>query len=113
MPITLSNTSLYEEIHNWTSTEDAARDFLFNRNILKPPLTCSSCSSLMTLQSCSSTKSADLFTWKCPSCKKFKGVRSGSVLAGTNLSFRLFLTLLFHFHLSIRSLTWRLQLLRD
>lgn len=52
---------------------------------------------------CPETKSADLFIWKCPACKRFKNIRSDSILAGKKLSFKSFLLLVFYF--SIRSLT--------
>ena len=52
---------------------------------------------------CSSSKSADLFIWKCPSCKKYKTIRTDSVLAGTKPSFQQFSSVIFYF--SVRSLT--------
>ncbi len=57
----------------------------------------------MSLTTCSSSKSPDLSIWKCSSCKKFRNIRSESVLAGSKLSFKTFLSLIFYF--SIRSLS--------
>ena len=102
MPFQPSSISVHEEIHRLTSTEDSARTYLSNRDILKNSMDCS-CSTPMVLIPCTASRSADLSVWKCPSCKKYKNIRSNSVLSGSNLSFKHFLTLVFYF--SIRSLT--------
>ena len=96
-------SSLHKEIHRYTATEDSSRDFLMSRNVIKQIMNCSSCSASMDLIPCSSSKSTDLFVWKCRTCKKFKNIRSDSYLAGSKLSFQTFLTLVFYF--SMRSLT--------
>ena len=101
MPFVPNSTSIHDEFNLLTSTEDAARSFMLNRGLLKQ-MNCN-CSAAMELISCSSTKSADLLIWKCPSCKKFKNIRSDSVLAGSKLSFKQLLTLVYYF--SFKSLT--------
>ncbi|KAL5269372.1 hypothetical protein ACHWQZ_G003011 [Mnemiopsis leidyi] len=98
----IMSTSLHQEIHRITDTEEHAREFLFQRGILKATMPCPGCSSPMTLVACSSSKSSDLLVWRCPPCKRFKNIRSDSVLSGQKLSFSLFLLLVFY--LSIKSL---------
>ncbi len=96
-------TTLHQEIHAMTDSEEHARDFLFQRGILKSSQSCPSCSSPMTLIACSASKSSDLLIWRCPPCRKFKNIRSESVLAGQKLPLTTFLMLIFY--LSIKSLT--------
>ena len=96
MPFQPAHSGTYDEITQFTATEDTAHPFLFNTGILKSSMTCP-CSSAMDLKSCASSKSADLFTWRCPSCRKYKNILSDSVLSGSNLSFRHFLQLIFFF----------------
>ena len=98
----LPNNSVHDEIQQHTATEASARTFLQTRGVLKSSMTCS-CSSPMNLVSCSSSKSADLNIWKCPSCRKSKNIRTDSVLSGAKLSFKTFLTLIFYF--SIRGIS--------
>ena len=98
----IMSTSLHQEIHRITDTEEHAREFLFQRGIPKATMSCPGCSSPMTLVACSSSKSSDLLIWRCPPCKRFKNIRSDSVLSGQKLSLSLFLLLVFH--LSIKSL---------
>ena len=102
MPFQPTNPSIHDEIHQHTATEDSARSFLQSRNVLKTTMSCS-CSNPMVLTPCSESKSADLFIWRCPSCRKFKNLRTDSVLTGMKLSFKSFLTLIFYF--SIRCLS--------
>ncbi len=94
--------SLHLEIHNLTASADSARNFLTTRGILKTSATCN-CATPMVLTPCSSSKSSDLYIWKCPGCKKFKNLRTDTVLSGSNLTFQEFLTLIFY--LSIHSLS--------
>lgn len=73
---------IHAEIHQLTSSEDTARTFLMSRNILRETMTCP-CTTPptdMLLISCTSSKSSDLFIWKCPACKSFKNIRTDSVL---------------------------------
>ena len=102
MPFQPAHDGLHAEIHAITATEASARCFLMTRAILKPSMICS-CATPMDMVTCSSSKSADLFIWKCPSCKKYKTIRTDSVLAGTKLSFQQFSSVIFYF--SVRSLT--------
>ena len=102
MPFQPAHDGLHAEIHAITATEASARCFLMTRAILKPSMICS-CATPMDMVTCSSSKSADLFIWKCPSCKKYKTIRTDSVLAGTKLSFQQFSSVIFYF--SLRSLT--------
>ena len=95
--------SLHHEIHRITDTEEHARDFLFQRGILKTSMSCPSCTSDMNLVPCSSSKSSDLLIWRCTPCKRFKNVRADSVLSGQKLTFSVFLQLVFY--LSVKSLT--------
>ena len=97
------NHSLHSDIHAITDTDEHARDFLFQRGILKSSMCCHSCSSNMTLVACSKSKSPDLLIWRCTSCNKFKNIRSESVLSGQKLSLPVFLMLIFY--LSVKSLT--------
>ena len=94
--------SLLNEIHRITNTEEHARDFLFQRGILKSSLSCPGCSSAMNLVPCSSKKSSDLLIWRCSPCSRFRNIRTDSVLSGQKLTFSLFLQLVFY--LSIKSL---------
>ena len=73
---------IHAEIHQLTSSEDTARTFLMSRNILRETMTCPSTTppTDMLLISCTSSKSSDLFIWKCPACKSFKNIRTDSVL---------------------------------
>ena len=95
-------TSLHDEVHRYTESEDTARSFLTSRGILKSTMTCS-CGTQMNSIPCPETKSADLFTWKCPACKKFKNIRSESILSGKKITFKSLILLVFYF--SIRSVT--------
>ena len=68
---------IHAEIHQLTSSEDTARTFLMSRIILRETMTCP-CTTPptdMLLISCTSSKSSDLFIWKCPACKSFKNIR--------------------------------------
>ncbi len=62
--LTDANLSLHDEIHQLTSSEDAATAFVQNRNIVKSALMCSY-STTMSLTTCPSSKSPDLSIWKC------------------------------------------------
>ena len=68
---------IHAEIHQLTSWT-----FLMSRNILRETMTCP-CTTPPTEMlpiSCTSSKSSDLFIWKCPACKSFKNIRTDSVL---------------------------------
>ena len=95
--------SLHSEIHAITDTDEHFRDFLFQRGILKSSMSYHSCSSNMTLVACSKSKSLDLLIWRCTPFKKFKNIRSESVLSGQKLSKPVFLMLIFY--LSVKFLT--------
>ena len=45
------------------------------------------CRGAMNLVPLSSSKSADLLIWRCSPCKKYKNIRTDSVLSGHKLSF--------------------------
>ena len=96
-------SSLHHEIHSITDKHEHARDFLFQRGILKSSMFCPGCSAPMTLVACTASKSPDLLIWRCSPCRKFKNIRTDSVLAGQKLSLQTFLMLIFY--LSIKSLT--------
>ena len=98
MPFQTANLSVHDEIHQITASEDTARSYLQVRGVLKSSLSCS-CSTSMNLIPCSVSKSSDLFIWKCPTCKKYKNIRTDSVLAGTKISYKSFLTLIFYFRM--------------
>ena len=87
MPFQPAHDGLHAEIHAITATEASARCFLMTRAILKPSMI-RSCATPMDMVTCSSSKSADLFIWKCPSCKKYKTIRTDSVLAGNKGAYR-------------------------
>ena len=91
------HTGLFSEMYSVTQTEDAARQFLFQKGILQSALRCPSCSSPMVLTSCSDTKSPDKWIHKCRPCKKFKSIRSFSYLDHSNISFVTFIQLIFLF----------------
>ena len=95
--------ALHHEIHHITDSEEHARDFLFQRGILKTSMPCPSCSVDMTLVACAASKSPDLLIWRCLPCKKFKNIRAESVLSGQKLTLSTFLMLIFY--LSVKSLT--------
>eukprot|EP00116_Pleurobrachia_bachei_P007190 sb/3467452/ len=90
MPLTLSGPLI--KLVAAIPTEDAARQYLLAKGVLRQSFPCS-CSGVMTPSACSSSKSEDLFVFKCttPKCYKTKSVRAGSILAGTNMSFQGFL----------------------
>jgi hypothetical protein len=102
MPFQPSSTSIHEQFHLYTATEDAARTFLFSTGILRSQMSCS-CLTPMDIVTCTASKSEDLKIWRCTSCRKFRNIRSDSVLARSNLSFKQFLTLMYYF--SSKSLT--------
>ena len=94
-------------LHSYTASEDTSRSFLSSRGILKFTMTCS-CGTVMDSIPCPETKSADLFIWKCPTCKKFKNIRSDIILSRKKISPKSFLLLVFYLlvlYFSIRSLT--------
>ena len=96
-------TSLHQEIHGITDKHEHARNFLFQRGILKSSMSWPRCSAPMTLTACSTSRSPDLLIWRCSPCRKFKNIRTDSVLSGQKLSLQKFLMLIFY--LSIKSLT--------
>ena len=57
--------ALHHEIHRITDTDEHARDFLFQRGLLKTSLPCPSCSANMTFVAWYAFKSLDLFIWCC------------------------------------------------
>ena len=61
-------TSLHQEIHGITDKHEHARDFLFQRGILKSSMSWPRCSAPMTLTACSTSKSPDLLIWRCSPC---------------------------------------------
>ncbi len=97
MPFQPTWAGLHFEICQITSTLDSARAFLLQHGILHSTMPCSSCSQQMVLTPCAASKSPDLQIWKCRPCKKFKNLRTGSILSGSNLSLQIFLVLLSYF----------------
>ena len=89
-------SSLHHEIVSITDKHESARDFLFQQGILKSTMTCSGCSGPMTLIACSEKKSPDLLIWRCSPCRKFRNIRTDSILSGQKLSLQTFLTLMFY-----------------
>ena len=83
----LGTTSLHQQIHAITGAEEHAREFLFQKRILKTTVTCPSCSINMTLTPCSSTKSTDLLIWRCSPCTRYRNIRIDSILSGHKISF--------------------------
>ena len=77
-------------------TEEDARQYLLTKGVLRQSFTCS-CSGNMLHSPCPASKSDDLYIFKCTTrgCYKTKSVRSGSVLAGSRISFQCFLFLLY------------------
>ena len=91
MPYIPTSKGIHEQIHTLSSTEDSSREFLMSS------MTCS-CSSPMDMKSCAPSKSANLYFWRCPNCRKTKNIRSDSILlAGSKISFKLFRTLIYYF----------------
>ena len=59
---TISNIVLYclpDDINGPTASQENARDFLFQRNLLKSSMSCPGCNAQMTLVPCSTSKSPD------------------------------------------------------
>ena len=100
-------TSLHDEVHHYTESEDTVRSLLTSWGILKSTMTCSWGTQMNSCSiPCPETKSADLFTWKCPACKKFKNIRSDSILSGKKITFKSFILLVFYFSIDLwRTLT--------
>ena len=94
--------SLHNEIHRITDSDENARDFLFQRGILKSSMSCPGCSSDMNLVPCSSKKSSDLLIWRCSSFSRYRNIGTDSILFRQKLTFPLFLQLVFY--LSVKSL---------
>ena len=82
-----------------TCSEDAARQFLLVKGILRSTITCASCSCSMSLSSCSASKSADLYIFRCSGtgCKKTRSIRTGSYLEGSSISFATFIHMVYLF----------------
>ena len=86
---------LLDEINGPTASLENARDFLFQKNILKTTMACPGCNAAMSLVSCSTSKSPDDLIWRCSPCKKYKNIRTDSVLSGQKISLKSFIQLLF------------------
>ena len=98
MPIQPTRLGLHFEICQHASTADSVRAFLAQHGILHSSVTCDACGRQMILTPCTASKSQDLQIWKCPRpCKKFKNIRTGSILSGSNLPFQIFIVLLSYF----------------
>ena len=96
---TQHSSGLFTGMMTICQTEDSARLYLLQQSILRSSINCSACTQPMFLRSCSATKSADLWIFKCggAGCKRTKSIRTGSYLESTNLSFVTFVQLLFCF----------------
>ena len=94
---------LLDEICGPISSHEEARDFLFQRGILPSSLTCSTCHSGMALVPCSEKKSTDQLIWKCSPCRKYRNIRTQSILAEKKITLIAFVRLVFL--LSIKGLS--------
>ena len=94
---------LLDEINGPTASLENARDFLFQKNLLKSSMSCPWCNAAMSLVPCSSSKSPDGLIWRCSPCKKYKNIRADSALSGQKIALKTFIQLLFC--LSIKGLT--------
>ena len=94
---------LLDEINGPTASLENARDFLFQKNLLKSSMSCPGCNAAMSLVPCSSSKSPDGLIWRCSPCKKYKNIRADSALSGQKIALKTFIQLLFC--LSIKGLT--------
>ena len=86
---TISNMALYcllDEINGPTASLENARDFLFQKSLLKTSMSCPRCDAAMTLVPCSSSKSPDGLIWRCSPCKKYKNIRADSSLSGQKIA---------------------------
>ena len=102
----ISNMVLYcllDEINGPTASLENARDFLFQKNLLKNSMSCPGCNAAMSLVPCSSSKSPDGLIWRCSPCKKYRNIRIDSALSGQKIALKTFIQLLFC--LSIKGLT--------
>ena len=66
-------------------------------------MSCPGCNAAMSLVPCSSSKSPDGLIWRRSPCKKYKNIRTDSVLSGQKIALKTFIQLLFC--LSIKGLT--------
>ena len=94
---------LLDKINGSTVSLDNARDFMFQKNLLKNSMSCPGCNTAMSMVSCSSSKSPDGLIWHCSPCKKCTTIRPDSALSGQKIAFKTFIQLLFC--LSIKGLT--------
>ena len=58
-----------------TASLENARDFLFQKNIIKSSMSCPGCNQSIFLTPCSSSKSPYGLIWRCYPCKKYKNIR--------------------------------------
>ena len=87
--------SILDEMNGPVASLENARDFLFQKNILKNSLSCPGCNRSMLQTPCSTSKSPDGLIWRCSPCKKYKNIRTDSVLSGQKLTLKNFVQLLF------------------
>jgi hypothetical protein len=102
----IMSTSLHQEIHRITDTarrntrgNSCSRGYSQSNHVLSWLLLSYDPGSLLFLEV---LVPPYLNIWRCPPCKRFKNIRSDSVLSGQKLSSSLFLLLVFY--LSIKSL---------
>ena len=86
---------LLDEMNGPVAFLENARDFLFQKKHLKSSESCPGCNESMFLPPCSSLKSPDGLIWRCSPCKKYKNIRTDSVLSGQKLTLKNFVQLLF------------------
>ena len=95
----ISNMVLYcllDEINGPTASLENARDFLFQKNLLKNSMSCPGCNAAMSLVPCSSSsKSPNGLIWWCSPCKKYRNIRIDSALSGQKIALKTFIQLLF------------------
>ena len=56
---------LMDEINGPTASLENARDFLFQKSLLKSSMSCPGCNAAMSLVPCSTSKSPDGLIWRC------------------------------------------------
>ena len=79
---------LLDEINGSTVTLENARNFMFQKNLLKNSMSCPGCNTAMSLVSCSSSKSPDGLIWRFSPYKKYKNIRTDSALSGQNIALK-------------------------
>ena len=77
------------------TTEANCSQYLFDIGILPQQRRCHTCSQYMMIRNCSETKYREGCCWEC--CSNTVGLRVGSVLGNSNLSYKQFIDILAEF----------------